>query len=240
MYESKLATKCLIRYLSSSWSMLLALPRLNVLVICWNSVLLSLSFRFLICRLEKTIGLLTLTWRENGTWGLTCDCILILLRNVLVLHLEYKHTLILPINQIHWSYKLYPLLLQASTNECFQDYIGKCDCSDGLNYREATAEPEPTRPTKMSFNLQTINRKSIIILLTDSKPGSSENQPCLVCFYVVVCLSFRCWCCSEHQHHNQNEFKKFYKVLIYICCQDLLTDHHHSEREKGSTIVFKQ
>ncbi|KAG5387213.1 hypothetical protein IGI04_038683 [Brassica rapa subsp. trilocularis] len=56
----------------------------------------------------------------------------------------------------------------------------------------------------------------------------------------VMCSWMLQWCCSEHQHQNQNEFKKFYKVLIYFCCQDLLTDHHHSEREKGSTIVFKQ
>ncbi|KAG5406806.1 hypothetical protein IGI04_012925 [Brassica rapa subsp. trilocularis] len=56
----------------------------------------------------------------------------------------------------------------------------------------------------------------------------------------VTCSWMLQWCCSEHQHQNHNEFKKFYKVLIYICCQDLLTDHHHSEREKGSTTVFKQ
>ncbi|WZY85234.1 hypothetical protein YC2023_031618 [Brassica napus] len=92
--------------------------------------------------------------------------------------------------------------------------------------------------TPFSYNAGNLSSSKVHQKGNNLNCGVGQPHPCVS--EVARSGSYITWCCSEHQHQNQNEFKKFYKVLIYICCQDLLTDHHHSEREKGSTIVFKQ
>lgn len=77
-YASELATRCLTRYSTTiySWAHCLKVisfwPHDAIALFRWLKQCLppSVSYRSHTCRLEKTIGLSTPTWKENGMWGL--------------------------------------------------------------------------------------------------------------------------------------------------------------------------
>lgn len=78
-YASELATRCLTRYSTTIYSWAHCLKVISFCLMMqllsfddWNNASRppSLSYRSHTCRLEKTIGLSTPTWKENGMWGL--------------------------------------------------------------------------------------------------------------------------------------------------------------------------
>lgn len=67
-YASELATRCLTRYWNVNCASHDAIAFFEWLK-AMRCLSLSLSYRSHICRLEKTTGLSTRTWKENGMWG---------------------------------------------------------------------------------------------------------------------------------------------------------------------------